>query len=368
MAEERKKPKIDLKTRIPSKTVKGLSPVAGGAIPPPPGAVPAPPPDLLGRRSMPPKVSADPNDPLGAATMEGGHKPQQQQIVVVEAAHAEGVHGAASKKGVFYGVVAGVLIVGAGIGFLIGSGSADRGRKTKALTEVKDLQGKIDKTNKNLEGLLGTLKQATSEINGEGLSQGTIDAIKNFSSGFSAADLKTVDFAYLGDDTSLKILTYGEKVSHIDQMRGSLTEHNNLENANLQIKAFSIPSKQSKWGVVLDKPSNDAPITVASLVDFGEPLDLKAKVDTKALKLGAKSGQYDVWPGKGDFLGDKQYVSPIMGSDWLKACPVRAQALGYNQQGIQQLIVAIEGAGDDRGTLTPGKELADKLKTIGGGR
>src|SRR5258708_28246648 len=104
MAEERKKPKIDLKTRIPSKTVKGLTPIAGGAIPPPPGAIAGPPPDLLGRRSMPPKVSADPNDPLGAAQMEGGHR-APQQVIVVEAAPQDGHVRAASQEGVFFAIV-----------------------------------------------------------------------------------------------------------------------------------------------------------------------------------------------------------------------------------------------------------------------
>ena len=363
MAEERKKPKIDLKTRIPSKTVKGLAPVAGGgAIPPPPGAVPAPPPDLLGRRSIAP--TGDPNDPLGAAQ---GAKPQQQ-VIVVEAAHPEGVAGHASKTGMFYGIVAGVLLAGIGVGFLVGSGSADRGRKAKAVSEAKDLQAKVAKANTNLETLDNTLKQALSELNGEGLKQETIDAIKNTGSGFSAADLKNLDLAYFGEDNALKIVTWANKVAYVDELRANLTKGNALENANTALKSASIPSKQAKWGVTLEKGSKDVPITVASLVDFGEPLDPKAKVDAKdpkAPKLLAKSGALDVWPEKGDFVGgEKTYVSAIMGGDWLKACPVRGQILSYTADGLTDLVAAIEGSGDDKGTLTPGKELADKLKTI----
>lgn len=363
MAEERKKPKIDLKTRIPSKTVKGLAPVTGGgAIPPPPGAVPAPPPDLLGRRSMAP--TGDPNDPLGAAQ---GAKPQQQ-VIVVEAAAPEGVAGHAAKRGMFYAIVGAVLLAGVGIGFLVGSGSADRSRKTKAVAEAKDLTTKVTTVNKNLETLVTTLKQAQSELNGEGLKQETIDAIKNSTSGFSAADLKNLDLAYFGEDNALKIVTWANKVAHVDELRANLTRGNALENANTAIKQASIPSKQSKWGITLEKPSKEVPITVASLVDFGEPLDLKAKVDAKdpkAPKLNAKGNQFDVWPEKGDFVGgEKTYVSAIMGGDWLKACPVRNQALSYTAAGLNELVAAVEGAGDDKGTLAPGKELADKLKTI----
>ncbi len=371
MAEERKKPKIDLKTRIPSKTVKGLSPsTGGGAIPPPPGAVPAPPPDLLGRRTQPPKVSVDPNDPLGAAKMEGGSSPQQQQIVVVEAAQPEGVAGHASKRGVFFAIVGVVLLVGAGIGFLVGSGSSDRGRKGKATGDVKDLQAKVVKTTASLEALLATLKQAQSEVDNDGVKQETIDALKNWKSGFSAADLQSIDLAYIGPDNALKIVGWASSVYYIDQLAVGLTKGNALENANAQVKAFSIPAKQSKWGVTLEKPSKDVPLTVASLVDFGEALDLKTKVDLKdpkAPKLNAKSAQLDVWADgtKGDFVGgEKNYVSAILGSDWLKACPVRAQALGYTRQGIGEVVTALEGAGDIPGVIKPGKDLGDKLKGL----
>ena len=365
MAEERKKPKIDLKTRIPSKTVKGLTPAAGagGAIPPPPGAVPAPPPDLLGRRTMPPKVSADPNDPLGAAQLEGA--PQKQQVIVVEAAPAEAHAG--SKKGVFYGIVAGVLAGGVLIGFLVGSGSADRGRKAKAVAEVGDLVKKIDATSKNFDTLSQTIDQALSELNGEGLTQASIDGIKNFSSGFSAADLKNMDLAYIGEDTALKVVDYAQKVNYVDSLRANITKGNGLENVQNALKSVSIPAKQARFGVQLERPSNDMPITIADIVDFGEPLDPKAKIDSKtdpkAPKLTAKSGALDVYPGKGDFF-DKGFVSPILGADWSKACGVRSYVFGSAQQDLTNLSNAIKGSGDDKGIIATGKDVSDKLKTL----
>ena len=362
MAEERKKPKIDLKTRIPSKTVKGLTPAAsaGGAIPPPPGAVPAPPPDLLGRRQAQPKI--DPNDPLGAA--EGAQA--KQQVIVVEAAPAD-AHPAASKKGVFYGIVALTLVVGAGVGFLVGSGSADRGRKSKAVSEVNDLVKKIDVTSQNFESLAGLLDQAMSELNNDNLSQASIDGIKNFSSGFSAADLKNVDIAYLGEDTALKVVDYAQKVNYLDSLRANITKGNGLENVQNALKAVSIPAKQARFGVQLERPSNDMPITIADLVDFGEPLDPKAKTDLKtdpkAPKLQAKGGNLDVWPGKGDFF-EKGYVSPILGADWSKMCGVRSYVFASAQSDLTNLSNNIKGSGDDKGILAQGKELADKLKAL----
>jgi hypothetical protein len=363
---EGKKPKIDLKTRIPSKTVKGLTPIPGGAIPPPPGAVPAPPPDLLGRRSMPPKVSADPNDPLGAARVEGGHQPQQQ-IVVVEA-HPQDSH-AGSKKGVFYAIVAVVLVAGAGLGFVIGSATAKGSVATKAKADAKELGDKVSKTNEGLGKLVDSLKTANSEIDNKGLiEQATIDAIKGWNSGFTTNDLKTREIAYFGEDVAGKLLTYAQKVGHIDELKAQLTKANGLENASAQLKAFAIPKGAAKYGVQLDKPKEkEPPITTASIVDFGESLDLKTKIDTKdpkAPKLTLKNGQLDVWPGgKVDFW-DKAFISAIDAKDWLKACPVYAQASGYAKQGIQEIVVAIEGSGDDQGAVKPGTELASKLKNL----
>lgn len=367
MAGEQKKPKIDLKSRIPSKTVKGLTPApgGGGAIPPPPGAVPAPPPDLLGRRSMAPK--ADPNDPLGAAT--GGHAPAQPQIVVVQASEQEGVAGAASKKGVLYGLIGAALVVGLGIGFVVGSATKGNEVANKARSDAKEIQGKVVKTNENLQKFLDTLKAAQSELqNNAQLTQPTIDAIKGWSSGFSSGDLKGREIAYFGEDVSGKLYAYANKVSHIDDLRAGLTKGGGLENANAQIKAFAIPKDHAKWGVKINKPgaATDPPMTMADLIDFGDPVNLKAKesiVDGKEKKLKVKSGELDIDPGPKDFFS-KAYVSPIDSKDWLKSCPVYAQAVGYTRQGIDELVLAVEGSGDDRGTLTPGKELADKLKSI----
>lgn len=366
MAGEQKKPKIDLKSRIPSKTVKGLTPAAGGAIPPPPGAVPAPPPDLLGRRSVVPK--ADPNDPLGAAT--GGNAPAQPQIVVVQATEEHGVAGAAGKKGVLYGLIGGALVVGLGIGFVVGSATKGNEVATKAKADAKDLQGKVVKTNENLQKFLDTLKAAQSELqNSAQLTQPTIDAIAGWSSGFTSADLKGREIAYFGEDTAGKLYSYANKVAHIDELRAGLTKGGGLTAANAQIKAFAIPKDHAKWGVKISKPgaATDPQLTTADLIDFGDPVNLKAKESyagtAKEPKLKIKSGEVDVDPNPKDFFS-RGLVSPIESKDWLKSCPVYAQAVGYTKQSIDELAVAIEGAGDDRGTLTPGKELADKLKSL----
>jgi hypothetical protein len=362
---EGKKPKIDLKTRIPSKTVKGLAPQSGGAIPPPPGAVPAPPPDLLGRRSLPPKVTADPNDPLGAAKVEGSAP--QQQIVVVEA-HPQESH-AGSKKGTFYAVIGVVLCVGAGLGFVVGGAMTKGATATKAKADARELSDKVNKTNENLNKVLDSLKTASSEIQNKGfIEQTTIDAIKGWNSGFTSGDLKTREIAFFGEDVAGKLITYSMKVAYIDELKAALTKSNGLENASAQLKALAIPKGQSKFGVQISKPEEKAPpITMASLVDFGEPIDLKAKVDTKdpkAPKLTLKSGQLDIFPfGKTDFF-DKAWISAVDSKDWLKACPVYAQQVGHVNQNIQEIVAAIEGSGDDPGTLKPGKDLSDKLKAL----
>ena len=367
MAGEQKKPKIDLKSRIPSKTVKGLTPApGGGAIPPPPGAVPAPPPDLLGRRATQP--TADPNDPLGAA--KGGAAPAQPQIVVVQASEQEGVAGAASKGPVLYALIGGALVVGLGIGYVVGSAMKGNEVANHAKNDAKELQAKVTKTNDNLQKLLDSLKAAQGEMqNTQQLSQPTIDAIKGWKAEFGAGDLKGRELAYFGEDTMGKVITYANKVAHIDDLRSGLTKGGGLEGANTQIKNFEIPKDHASWGVKISKPgaATDPQLTMAELIPFGAPVNLKAKESFvgsgKDMKLKGKSGEFDIDPNPKDFFG-KSLVSAVDGKDWLKACPVYAQAVGYTKQSIDELAVAIEGAGDDRGTLTPGKELADKLKTL----
>ena len=372
MAGEQKKPKIDLKSRIPSKTVKGLTPSphsgGGGAIPPPPGAVPAPPPDLLGRRSIAP--TGDPNDPLGAATGGSSHHQKQPQIVVVQATEEHGVAGAAGKKGVLYGLIGGALVVGLGIGFVIGSATKGNEVANKAKNDAKEIQAKVTKTNDHLQKFLDTLKAAQSELqNSAQLTQPTIDAIKGWSSGFTSADLKGREIAYFGEDTSGKLYAWSNKIAHIDDLRAGLTKGGGLEAANTQIKNFTIPKDHAKWGVKISKPNgkDDPPMTMADLIDFGDPVNLKAKetfVGTeKEKKIKVKSGELDIDPNPKDFFS-RGLVSAIDAKDWLKSCPVYAQAVGYTRQSIDEIAQAIEGSGDDRGTLTPGKELADKLKSL----
>lgn len=370
MAEgERKKPKIDLKTRIPSKTVKGLTPAPGGAIPPPPGAVPAPPPDLLGKPKAP-KISADPNDPLGAAKVEGDVAPQQQ-IVVVHA-HEEG-HGATSKKGTVIAMIVGALAVGLGIGFISGQAKKGSDIASKAKTDAKEISDKVVKTNDNLGKFLESLKTAKSELQNAGqVSQPTIDAIKGWSSGFSSADLKGREIAFFGEDTAGKLITWANRVNYIDELRAGLTKGSGLEGWNARLKGLQLPKDSAKWGVKINKPGDgkdDPPITIADIVDLGDNVKYKDKAaaydmsNAKEPKLKAKT-PLEIWPGgKTDFF-EKGFISIIDSKSWGQVCQVYPQAFSDVNGKVDLIISTIEGQGDDPGTLKPGKDLSDKLKTL----
>jgi hypothetical protein len=366
MAGEVKKPKIDLKSRIPSKTVKGLTPAAGGVIPPPPGAVPAPPPDLLGRRSVAPKVSADPNDPLGAATVSGGGAPQQQ-IVVVQAAEQDAVGGAASKKGVLYAMVGGAIVVGLGIGFVAGSASKGSDIANKARNDARELSEKVKKTNEGLGKLKEIIQTAQADLNNTGqISATSLEAFKGWSSGFSAADLKGRELGQFGEDASGKLVNYANKIAHIGELHAAMIKGGGLEGANAQLKAFAVPRDHARWGVKINRGSNEVPMTTAELVDFGDAVNLKSKEvysGDKEKKLKVKSGELDVAADPKNIF-DKSYVSAIDGKDWLKACPVYGQVVGYTGQGFQRILEAIEGGGDDPGAVKPGDELATKLASL----
>ncbi|MFI5299523.1 MAG: hypothetical protein ACHREM_15645 [Polyangiales bacterium] len=366
MSEERKKPKIDLKTRIPSKTVSGLAPstLPPGAIPPPPGAVPAPPPDLLGnRRTDRPPVSIDPNDPMAAARIHSSAPPPQQQIIVVEADHEASGH-VAQKKGVFYATIGGVLVIGLGIGAVVGGAMSGRTETAEAKQDAKELLTKVTASNDTLEKLLAAAKEAQAQLSNKGaFDQATIDGLKALKDAplLSVADLQSRKFNRFGTETVGKLLTYSSKVADIDGMRASLPSA--LAQSGAILKAVTIPSKQTRYGVTLSKPTADPMIPMASIFDFGEAVDLKDKVDGKGWKLNVKAGAQDLWPGKGDFF-DKPFAAAIETKDWLKFCPVYGQVKAAAEAKLNELVVAIEGAGDNPGTLTPGKALGDKLKSL----
>src|SRR5262249_54236924 len=137
----------------------------------------------------------------------------------------------------------------------VGSATKGNEQKNKALKDAKELAAAVGKTDDNLQKFLDTLKGAQSELqNSAQLSAATIEAIKGWSSGFNSGELKTREIAFFGEETAGRLYTWANKVNHIDELRAGLTKGSGLENANAQIKAFSIPKGAAKWGVKIGKP------------------------------------------------------------------------------------------------------------------
>lgn len=361
MAEERKKPKIDLKTRIPSKTVKGLTPAPGGAIPPPPGAVPAPPPDLMGRRSIPPKVTLDPNDPLAAAKVEGGSAPQQQMIVV----HADEHHEKKMGKGVVVGIALIGVAIGVAGGWIIGSGSGKKEQAVAARNDATELAKKIQGTQEKLKAFAETtLPTAVNELKTtQQLTPASIEAIKAFDSGLSSGDLDTRELKYFGKETSGKLIGYAMRVAHIDAARIELTRDNKLEATNATIKALIIPKGKVNLGVIINKPGEkDPPMTTARLQPFGEWMELKDKI--KDGKLTIKGGSVDVWNGaKGDVF-EKSYVSLVDPKEFGGLCKQTELVLPGVIKDLEDLAASITGSGEDPGAMKVGEQALERLKSI----
>jgi gas vesicle protein len=360
MAEERKKPKIDLKTRIPSKTVKGLTPAPGGAIPPPPGAVPAPPPDLMGRRSVPPKVTVDPNDPLAAAKVEGAPAREPQMIVV----HADEHHEKKMGKGVVIGVALIGVAVGVAAGWIFGSGSGKKEQATAAKNDAAELAKKLQATQEKLKAFAETtIPQAVNELKTtQQLTQPTIDALKAFDSGFTSGDLDTREIKYFGKETAGKLISYAMKVSHIDSARIEITRDNKLEQVNATLKALIIPKGKVNMGIVINKPGEkDPPMTTATFQPFGEWIELKDKI--KDGKLTTKGGSFDVWNGaKGDVF-EKTYVSVLDAKAFGGVCKQQELVLPAITKDLEDLGLAITGSGDDPGALKIGEQAMERLKS-----
>jgi hypothetical protein len=322
--------------------------------------VPAPPPDLLGKRSMPPKVTLDPNDPLAAAKVEGGAPAQPQMIVV----HADEHHEKKMGRGVVIGIALVGVVVGVAGGWIVGSGSSKKEQATAAKNDASELVKKISATQEKLKSFAETtIPQAINDLKTtQQLSQPSIDAIKAFDSGFTSGDLDTRDLKYLGKQTAEKVIQYAMRVSHVDGARIELTKNNNLESLNSTFKGLVIPKGKARYGVSIQKPGEkDPPMTVASLVDFGEYTEIKDKL--KDGKLTAKGGSYDVWNGaKGDVF-EKSYVSVIDGKEWGRMCKQADLVLPRTIQDFEDLAAAINGSGDDPGAIKLGEQALDKLKT-----
>lgn len=360
MAEERKKPKIDLKTRIPSKTVKGLTPAPGGAIPPPPGAVPAPPPDLMGRRTVPPKVTVDPNDPLAAAKVEGAPAREPQMIVV----HADEHHDKKMGKGVVIGVALVGVAVGVAGGWIFGSSSGKKEQAVTAKNDAAELAKKIQGTQEKLKAFAeNTLPTAVNELKqSQQLTQPTIDAIKAFDSGFTSGDLDTREMKYFGKETSGKLISYAMKIAHVDAARIELTKDNKLEATNATLKALVIPKGKVNLGIVINKPGEkDPPMTTATFAPFGEWIELKDKI--KDGKLTTKGGTFDVWNGaKGDVF-EKSYVSVLDAKAFGGVCKQQELVLPAITKELENLAASITGAGDDPGAIKVGDQALERLKS-----
>jgi len=348
MAEERKNPKIDLRSRIPTKTVKGKAISA---------------PDTGGKA----RPQIDPNDPLGGGAVE--HAPKQQ-IVVVQAEPTGGSH--ATRGAMFFVVIGLVAAAGGGLGYVGGTMSTDKGRSNSARENMKALKGKVATASSALAEYETALKSAQNDLETNGaFSKEAVDKITGFSAPFKRGDLTEMDVARFGKDRAGRLYDFVSSVDYIDRLNAQLKA---LEPATAadHLKATITPKDMlPAMGITLSKPGNfGSEPTIAKFVDMKEPLSLKtmltqpAKDSKDPPKLKTKAGEYSVYPGKGDFIGDTTYISTLDPKQWKEVCPLYQMSKEHYARPIADIIAAIEGSGEGNiGALKQAEAVAKDLES-----
>ena len=189
MAEE-KKPKIDLKTRLQKMggqagTAAGSSPAAipgRGSVPPPSRPAPAIPipPGLPSPYGSRPPGLLDPNNPLSALAAPGfrtnapppmpAAPPQPQRIEIDEGAIQQA---RSSVRMQMLAVAAILAVVGAGIGYLVGSGSAKSADHSASVADAHQLAKELTAAKAQMGAVADAVTEAKKKLDASSFPDGS---------------------------------------------------------------------------------------------------------------------------------------------------------------------------------------------------
>jgi hypothetical protein len=338
MAEETKKPKIDLKARLG----KTMASAGGGSVPlPVPGAMPGapggdlPPPPFGGadRVSAPPSSRPIPAPPVGlspgiplpafapsvrpSAAAPPPAAPQgaaAQTIKVEMGEEVQEQQKRAAKQKVIFAVIG--AAVGIGLGFVVGGMRANSVRADQAVQGAGALEGDVKAANQKMEELSVMLEQGAEAIQAKKYPDDLASGLSSLQIPFDANNLAGKNVGALPAKTFRQVLLYTKEVEDLNDKKDSL--RNLLGAMKKPVEKAWADEKDPKFELAV--VFGGAPDKMmAELVRVKDPFKVKGDwpKETKILQLGFVQGKRkeiekkaNRWL-KGDLTGDPPVIIPI---------------------------------------------------------
>jgi len=357
MAEDRK-PKIDLKARLGKKTVAAKS----GSIPPPVG-IPAPIP--FGRRG--PKVDA--SDPYAALKADQAPVPAKQQAIKVEM--SEEVVQAQKKGRTRIIALAGVTaVVGALLGYAIGSG-VERGKgATQALEGANQLVKEVDDANAKIEELASVLVAAKEKISSNKYPEEEVSKLGGINIPFEGANLAGKGIGRFKADIITMLIDFAGGAQEANDQKEKVARV--LSGSKPAIMDFLAQQTNPKvrWGVFV---TNGPGGPWANMQPVPEPFLAKAEAKTPwpdVFKIadGGKTIELKRYKTGSPMSGTPE-IMPVDPTTQGSVCPSDVVIrLGRELQDLEEVLKGKKSDVPDEektGLLVNGPAPTEKLKTIG---
>jgi hypothetical protein len=361
MAEQQKKPKIDLKARLGKKGVPGTP---GGSVPPPmgipkPGGIPAPP---FGRKG--PKVDA--SDPYSAIDASAAPARAEPRAIKVEMSE-EVVQAQKKGKSKIMALAMVTALVGGILGFTLGGRiESNRGAKT-AVAGAKDLVNEVDVANAKVEELATLIQNAKAKLGSNKFPDEEVTALGAINIPFEGSNLTGKGIGRFKPVIVKMLLDYAIGAQKANDQKERLQAVLGGAKSGVVDLLSQQTAPKVRWAtLVMNGPGGPW----ATMVALPQPFAVKA-ADGKwpekfKLKDGNKDVEYDRYT-KGDPIGSEPDVIPVNPVSQGSVCPSDVLTrLRRELSDTEEVLRGSEVPGDEKqGLLDLGNKLKEQLKGIG---
>lgn len=392
MADEKKKPKIDIKARL-GKTAVGMSggssvplPMPGpavGSAPPPSsdpgrisGSIPSPAPSVkpVGI-APPPGISPGiPLPPFGQQPVRKAPEPkpvaQAQTIKVEIGEEVEAERKKASKKAAIYAVIA--AVVGAGLGFVWGGASKTGDFTKRAQKGAADLEASVKTANEKLHELSDKVNAGAEELSNKKFPEDLAQALGGIAIPFDATYLENKGVGNYSGAVQRKVFRYTQAVTDLNNTKQTLTNllgaaktpvEKAWKEASDPVANFSVTFRGDNKGMLAELVANKEPFPFSK--DWPESFTILRQERTQQ---GAKTVEKKAnrWK-KGDLTGSDPIVIPV---DAASVAGFTSEQLVYKLAGaLRDVREVLEGKKDDptnptNGLIKDGEDLAMELHKL----
>lgn len=392
MADEKKKPKIDIKARL-GKTAVGMQ--GGSSVPlpmPGPGAGSAPPPSSDPGRSsgsiptpspsvkpigIAPPASISPGIPLppfGQQPARRAPEPkpvaQAQTIKVEIGEEVEAERKKASKKAVVYAVIA--AVAGAGIGFVWGGASKTGDITKRAQKGASELESSVKAANEKLHELSDKIDAGAEQLSQKKYPDDLAQALGGITVPFDATYLDGKGVGNYNGALQKKVFMFTQAVTDLNNTKQTLTNllsaaKKPVEKAWAEEKEpvanFSVTFRADNKGMLAELVANKDPFPYGK--DWPDSWTIlrpeRTQNGTKTVEKKANR-----WK-KGDLTATDPIVIPVEASS---VAAFTSEQLIYKLAGaVRDIREVLEGKKDDptnptNGLIKDGEDLAVELHKI----